>query len=91
MYIRAHIIVKGMVQGVGFRFFAAREAHSYKLNGYVRNCPDGSVESEVEGHQELVEGYIQALHRGPAFSHVTSVDVQWEEYVNKYNAFNITY
>jgi acylphosphatase len=91
MYACAYIHVKGIVQGVGFRYFAAREARSLHLNGYVRNCMDGSVESEVEGTQEFVQDYIQAMQRGSAFSKVTAVDVKWEKYQNKYKEFKITY
>ena len=45
MDVCAHITVRGVVQGVGYRYFAYLEAQSYKLNGYVRNKTDGSVES----------------------------------------------
>ena len=89
MYASAHIIVKGMVQGVGFRFYAIHEARSLNLCGFVRNCADGSVESEAEGPRELVEEYIKALHRGPAFSHVTAMDVSWGNYESKYKDFRI--
>jgi acylphosphatase len=91
MTVSARVLVKGMVQGVGYRYFAARHALSLKLTGYVRNCTDGSVESEVEGDKELVNEYIKALHRGPAFSHVAGVDITWGLYENKYREFRITF
>ena len=91
MYRTARIIVRGVVQGVGFRYFAYREATGLGLKGYVRNRPDGSVETEVEGEMGLIQEYIKALRRGPAFSHVTDVQVEWKEYQNKYQSFSITH
>ena len=91
MSTHARIRVNGVVQGVGFRYFAYRKAKELKLYGYVRNRPDGSVESEVEGPDGLVHEYLKALKIGPSFSHVTQVDVEWLECENKYHDFNITY
>ncbi|MBN2411886.1 acylphosphatase [candidate division KSB1 bacterium] len=90
MDVCAHITVHGVVQGVGFRYFAYREAQSYKLKGYVRNNTDGSVESEVEGQKPYVEAYIGALHRGSSYSHVTGINIKWKKYENKYKSFYIS-
>ena len=91
MEVAARIIVKGMVQGVGYRYFAERHARSLQLTGYVRNCPDGTVESEVEGEKGLVQEYVKALRRGPAFSCVSDVDVTWGSFSSKYKEFRITF
>jgi len=90
MDVCAHITVRGVVQGVGYRYFAYREAQSFKLKGYVRNNTDGSVESEVEGEKPYVEAYISALHRGPTYSHVTGINVKWKKYEQKYKSFYIS-
>lgn len=91
MYSSARIRVKGVVQGVGFRYFAYNMAQRLGLKGYVRNMPDGSVETEVEGRTEDIREYIKALNRGPAFAHVTALDVEWGRYEGKYDSFRITY
>jgi len=91
MSARAHIRVEGMVQGVGYRYYAYRKALELNLNGYVRNVCDGSVESEVEGPKGLINDYVRALEIGPAFSHVANIDVEWLPFKDKFNNFNITY
>lgn len=91
MSARAHIRVEGVVQGVGFRYYAYRKALELNLCGFVRNASDGSVESEVEGPRGLITEYLQALKMGPAFSHVTNANIEWLPFENKFDSFNITY
>ena len=76
--VRAHLWISGTVQGVGFRFFAARAARRYGVSGYVRNVPDGRVEAVAEGDRRAVEGFIADLRRGPAGAVVRAVETQWE-------------
>ncbi|MDD4858560.1 MAG: acylphosphatase [Candidatus Krumholzibacteria bacterium] len=73
---RVRIIVRGIVQGVGFRFFAMQLARDYGLAGWVRNLDDGSVEVEAEGEELIVNSFIKDLGIGPRSSEVTAVDVQ---------------
>ena len=68
-------IVTGRVQGVGFRFFAERAARELGLRGWVRNLPDGSVETLAEGEDAAVGRYLERLRRGPRLSRVDTVDV----------------
>jgi acylphosphatase len=75
----AHIIVRGVVQGVGYRWFVRREAARLKLNGYCRNLADGSVETEVAGERFRIEELIGQLRIGPSSAHVTDVAVTWKE------------
>jgi acylphosphatase len=70
------IVVQGRVQGVGFRFFVQDVALSLGLRGNVRNCPDRTVEIEVEGPPQSVAAFIEEVRRGPALSRVDRVDVQ---------------
>ncbi len=91
MKVRATIIVRGMVQGVGFRYYAYRHAKALGLNGYVRNMWDGSVLSEVEGTRGMVEEYIKALTVGPSSASVRDVDVKWGEYSGEFTAFEIAF
>ena len=87
----AHIFVSGVVQGVGFRFFAVRKAQEYGLKGWVRNTYDGTVESEVEGEKGLILEYIKELKVGPRAANVSDVKVNWKEFQNKYQDFQIAW
>jgi acylphosphatase len=69
-------VVTGRVQGVGFRFFAERAARELGLCGWVRNLPDGSVETVVEGEEEAVTHYLARISRGPRSSRVDAVAVE---------------
>ena len=91
MQAAAKITVHGLVQGVGFRWFVEREANKLNLNGYVKNLPNGDVETEVEGDKGLIEELIKMLKIGNQTSHVTGVNVEWQEFTNKYSSFNITF
>ena len=82
-------VVTGSVQGVGFRFFAERAARELGVRGWVRNRPDGSVETVAEGEEEAVAGYLRRLRLGPRASHVESVIVE-ELVVQGFASFEIT-
>ena len=56
--VRKHIFFYGRVQGVGFRYYAVQKANQLGLTGWVKNLYDGSVEMEVEGHEELIDQLI---------------------------------
>ena len=71
--------VKGMVQGVGYRFFTQRLADALGLRGYARNLPNGSVEVVAEGDRDALESLLEELRRGPTMSSVSNVDVKWIE------------
>jgi len=87
----AHIIVRGFVQGVGFRWFVEREANQLGLNGYVKNLFNGDVEVKVEGERGLIEDLIKQLKVGNRSSHVTDVKVSWLENEDKYSNFRIAF
>lgn len=88
--MRAHLIIHGAVQGVGFRYFAYRWAEKLKLNGWVRNNWDDSVETEVEGERSAVEEYIEQMKIGPRSAHINKVDVEYKPYQGNYRNFDIT-
>lgn len=75
--VRVHIVAEGLVQGVGYRWFVAREAGALGLKGWVRNLVDGSVELEAEGDRSLVEELIATVKRGPRSAHVTNLRLDW--------------
>ena len=74
--IARRAIVSGQVQGVGFRFFARRVAREAGIRGWVRNRPDGTVESLAEGEEDAVARYLGRLREGPRGSRVTAVEVE---------------
>ncbi|TKJ42138.1 acylphosphatase [candidate division LCP-89 bacterium B3_LCP] len=88
--IRAHMIVQGRVQNVGFRYFAANCAERLKLTGWVRNNYDGSVETEVEGDRSAVEQFISDIKIGPRWSNISGVKVEYKPYDGIYTNFVIT-
>jgi acylphosphatase len=72
--MRRHYLVKGRVQGVGFRQFTAARARALGLNGWVRNLPDGSVEAEAQGSASSIAEFELHLHRGPQLARVDAVE-----------------
>ena len=67
--------IEGSVQAVGFRFFAVTEARRIGLNGWIRNCSDGTVEALVSGATKAVEEFIGLCMRGPAGAVVKNIDL----------------
>ena len=78
-YVEAclHIVVRGLVQGVGYRWYAARKAEGLGLRGYVENLYDGNVEVEAVGDRSLLEEFVRDLKIGPRSAHVTDMTVEW--------------
>jgi acylphosphatase len=72
---RVHAIIRGYVQGVGYRASCARHAQALGLTGWVRNDWDGSVEALFEGPTETVERMLAWCWRGPSRAEVTAVEV----------------
>jgi acylphosphatase len=71
-------VVRGYVQGVGFRWFVEREAAALRLDGWVANRADGSVEVVAEGPPEVLGQLVLRLWEGPSGSSVADVDVRHE-------------
>jgi len=77
--IRRRVVVRGVVQGVGFRFSLARIAESRGVAGWVRNRIDGSVEAVLEGSPDGVGSVVEWCRRGPRGSAVETVELHEEE------------
>ena len=75
-YDAFYALVRGRVQGVGFRYCTVREAKRLGLKGWVRNTRDGDVEVWAEGPREELGIFLSWLKRGNEFSRVDSVDSQ---------------
>jgi len=89
--VRAHVFVRGRVQGVFFRSETQYEANRRNVSGWVRNTRDGRVEAVFEGEKENVEELIDFCRRGPPGARVTKVDVRWENYTGEFKDFRIRY
>ena len=69
-----HVIVRGQVQGVGYRAFVEHEAHRRRLQGWVRNRRDGTVEAVFAGPRAAVEVVVEACRRGPMSARIEALD-----------------
>lgn len=75
MLIARRYVVSGLVQGVGFRYFAAEVARLEGISGWVRNRGDGAVEIFAEGDRESVVRFEGKLRRGPPLARVSALQV----------------
>jgi acylphosphatase len=82
-------IVRGRVQGVGFRFFLVNKAKSLGISGWTRNLVDGTVETMAVGEPAALERFMHELRSGPVGSQVGSVDFQWVEGSFEFQDFEI--
>lgn len=89
--VRAHVNVEGRVQGVFFRANTVDKAYSLNIVGWVRNCPDASVEAVFEGKKDAVEKIINWCRMGPPGALVRNVNVNWEEPTGEFKTFSIKY
>jgi len=90
-YLRAQVIIHGIVHGVFFRASTRDEAMRLGVGGWVRNLPDGTVEALFEGEKKKVEAIIGWCHKGPPGARVSKVDIFWEPYNGEYKQFDIRY
>ncbi len=85
-----HLLISGMVQGVGFRYYVHRSARRHLLTGWVKNLEDGTVEVVAEGDEEELRLFIKDMEKGSRFSTVQNVKVEWESFSNRFRNFEIT-
>ncbi len=69
-----HLLIKGKVQGVGYRAFVESQANRLGLEGWVRNRRDGCVEAVAAGEADKVDALIETCRKGPSASRVDAVD-----------------
>lgn len=77
--VRATVLVRGRVQGVGYRAFVRRHALDLGLAGHVENLADGRVEVVAEGPRSEVEHLLVHLRRGPVHAEVRDLEVTWAD------------
>lgn len=103
--MRVHVIISGIVQGVGFRFFLSQKAQELGLTGWVKNRKDGKVEADFqaithaanefiqkaadEQDKLKLEQIVQACKEGPAWSQIQNVEVKWDDYEEDYEGFEV--
>lgn len=85
----ARIIVSGLVQGVGYRFFAARKAREMGVRGHARNLPGGQVEVFAQGERGMISEFVSALRAGPRSADVTGVSLDWIDSTDRPEGFEI--
>jgi len=88
--IRAHVWVKGRVQGVGFRAHVEYRARQIGgLTGWVRNVGYDTVEAVAEGERDKVEQFIEMIKEGPRASRVAETKVEWEAPTGEFDRFGV--
>ena len=85
-----YALVRGRVQGVGFRYSAVREAGRLGIKGWVRNAADGSVEVWAEGPPERLSLFLAWLRKGPQFSRIDFVDKE-DKAPKGFSGFEVEY
>lgn len=83
------IIVQGMVQGVGYRWFTIQMAQKFNVKGHVANLINGDVEVFVQGDEASVNEFISQLREGPTFSQVTNLIITDADIDQNINQFKV--
>ena len=89
MSTRAHVFIKGAVQGVFYRVWVHTQAERLGLTGWVKNLTDGRVEAVFEGPKDKIEEIISKCKIGPSVAEVKQVDIKWEKATKEHAGFEI--
>jgi len=89
MLKQVHLYIKGDVIGVGFRAWTKIQAKITGVTGWVRNNEEGFVEAQIQGEEEKVKQIIETIKKGPSVSHVSEVEVFWQEPKEIFDQFEI--
>jgi acylphosphatase len=84
-------VVRGYVQGVGFRAYVVHQARALGLSGWVRNRSDGGVHVVAEGDRSELLQLADALRSGPSESEVQDVELSWQSYSGGFTRFEVRY
>ena len=85
--VRAHVYVTGYVQGVFFRHSLAQRARAAGVTGWVKNLPDGRVETVMEGEEEAVRALVEWCKTGPPHATVERIELEWETVSGDFSGF----
>lgn len=86
---RLEVVVRGRVQGVGYRYFVLERGHALGLTGWVANQADGSVRCVAEGRRTALEELAADLARGPAGASVEAVQAVWMPPTGGFTRFEV--
>ncbi|OGC62634.1 hypothetical protein A3J33_01725 [candidate division WWE3 bacterium RIFCSPLOWO2_02_FULL_53_10] len=86
---RAHLKIHGKVQNVGFRFYTHRKASAAGLTGWIKNAGETQVEIVFEGDKKKIEECIDSCSRGPLFSQVGKIEVEWDKPTGEFKRFEV--
>ncbi len=87
--VSLHAIIKGQVQGVGFRYFVRQQAQIIGSVGWVRNLANGDVELMAEATQSSIEKLLIALREGPPGSQVSDIQIEWGDTTGEFSGFTV--
>jgi acylphosphatase len=85
------ILISGLVQGVGYRYFVLRAARRLGIVGYVKNLYDGDVEIMAEGESGPLNELIEEIKIGPLSSDVRDFKIEWREPSGSFDAFDVRF
>ena len=88
---RLHVTWSGRVQGVGFRYTAEAAALELAVSGWVRNLPDGRVETVVEGSEKLLKSFLEKVAAGPMRPYIRETHIGWSEATGEFQDFRIRF
>ncbi len=89
--VRIHALVRGSVQGVGFRYFVLNTARTAGLVGFVKNLRDGCVEIVAEGPREELQRFARDVSEGPRHGLVRDVQLRWTESTGEFESFEVSF
>ncbi|MCM8819057.1 MAG: acylphosphatase [Candidatus Omnitrophica bacterium] len=88
---RHRLYIEGIVQGVGFRWYARRIGNLVKVCGWVKNLSDGRVEIVIEGEEDRLERFLQELKNGYLGNNIRKIEKFEEEYTGEFKSFEIRF
>ena len=71
--MRVYLKVKGLVQGIGYRYFVIQTAQKLSLSGWVRNCSNGDVECEAQGSEKNLKDFFAFLENGHSWARIDKI------------------
>ena len=89
--VRLHAVIRGDVQGVGFRWHMVDTARQLRLRGWGRNRDDGAVELTAEGERAQLDRLLQAASTGPRGATVSDVTTDWSEAAGNLGPFQLVH
>jgi acylphosphatase len=85
------ILVEGLVQGVGFRYFVKTSAERFNIKGFVKNMNSGDVYIEAEGTEQTMQEFLRLVKRGPRVAHVRKMTVEKMETLKNFKKFEVAF